>query len=296
MAGILPQNGVPPGQTAGGLSSPTLTPGCQNVWYAQVCTPRLDPVAQNTLLAEVINAVNCQGMAYNCERNDNLCQAMNRIFDNSIVDCIRPTFPDASGACVIEQLVLITDSAGCRRIARYSRDSVILATATNASVVGTAFPQENRPFFPGNPATFYTLAALGADQAAGTIDNAKLVNNQLANFTFTLTCPARVEFTQSSTVVFNPATNGGNGAQSRIVLRINNQFQLDANNIPDAFASFTNYESGSTSVLSKVLAVGTYFCQLYIVAEGTSMPPVQVPFVGSPTSTGTTFSAVIAQS
>lgn len=76
MPGIQPANGVPPGQTVGSLANPDLAEGCDNLWYALRCNPRLDPRAMNSLISEIINLVNCRGLEYDCNRLDNLCLAL----------------------------------------------------------------------------------------------------------------------------------------------------------------------------------------------------------------------------
>lgn len=76
MAGILPSNGVPPGTTQGSILNPQLAAGCENTWYPPRCSPRLDPFAQNALIAELINLLNRMGRAYDCNQNDNLADMM----------------------------------------------------------------------------------------------------------------------------------------------------------------------------------------------------------------------------
>jgi hypothetical protein len=76
MSGILPNNGVGPGSTQNGLDAPTLSAGCENLYYAPRCNPRLDPFAQNALISELLNAINSVGVSYDCTRLDNLALAL----------------------------------------------------------------------------------------------------------------------------------------------------------------------------------------------------------------------------
>jgi hypothetical protein len=75
MTGILPNNGVPPGSTQNGIPAPVLAGDCENQYYGPRCNPRMDPFAMNALISEVINALNAIGIAYDCERLDNLATA-----------------------------------------------------------------------------------------------------------------------------------------------------------------------------------------------------------------------------
>lgn len=75
MSGILPNNGVPPQNTQNGIADPDLAGGCDNLYYGPRCNPRLDPFAMNALISEIINALNALGIAYDCNRLDNLAGA-----------------------------------------------------------------------------------------------------------------------------------------------------------------------------------------------------------------------------
>lgn len=75
MTGILPANGVPPENTRNGLAAPLLAGGCDNIYYGPRCNPRMDPFAMNAVISEVINALNAIGLAYDCNRLDNLASA-----------------------------------------------------------------------------------------------------------------------------------------------------------------------------------------------------------------------------
>ncbi len=79
MSGVFPNNGVPPGQTTNGLENPDIAPGCQNLYYAARCNPRIDPFAMNAFISEFIGGLNCMGITYDCTRLDNLCRAFQQL-------------------------------------------------------------------------------------------------------------------------------------------------------------------------------------------------------------------------
>lgn len=96
MAGILPNNGVPPQNTQNGLETPDLAAGCANQYYGPRCNPRMDPFAMNALISEVINALNAIGQAYNCERLDNLATAFLSL------QAAPPSIPSGAPAAIIQ--------------------------------------------------------------------------------------------------------------------------------------------------------------------------------------------------
>lgn len=76
MAGIFPRGGVPADQTQNGLTNPDVAVGCSELWYAPRCNPKFDPFAANAVMSEIINAVNCADLVYDCNRLDNLSRAL----------------------------------------------------------------------------------------------------------------------------------------------------------------------------------------------------------------------------
>lgn len=106
MAGILPNNGVPPGNTQNGIEDPDLTAGCENIYYGPRCNPRMDPFAMNALISEVINALNAIGQAYNCERLDNLATAF------LTLQADPPSLPSGAPAAIIQHRASSGISAG----------------------------------------------------------------------------------------------------------------------------------------------------------------------------------------
>ena len=76
MAGIFPASGVVATGAINSILDPNLAAGCTGLWYAPKCNPRLDTVSANATISEIVNAVNCMGLSYNCARLDNLCLAL----------------------------------------------------------------------------------------------------------------------------------------------------------------------------------------------------------------------------
>lgn len=82
MSGILPNNGVPPGQTQNAVADVPMAPGCDALFYPPRCNPRLDPYQANAVISEILNVVDAAGNTYECTQLDNLAlaiQAMSRL-------------------------------------------------------------------------------------------------------------------------------------------------------------------------------------------------------------------------
>lgn len=78
--GIFPRNGVPAPQAApGALDSADAT--CNELFYAAKCNPRFDVQSMNTIISEIVSAVNCAGLTYDCDRLDNLCRAIKSLVE-----------------------------------------------------------------------------------------------------------------------------------------------------------------------------------------------------------------------
>lgn len=76
MSAMFPDSGVPAVDARNTLLDPD-TVNCNELWYStNRCTPRFDPAAANAQLSELINAINCAGIAYDCSKLDNLCTAI----------------------------------------------------------------------------------------------------------------------------------------------------------------------------------------------------------------------------
>lgn len=76
MAGIFPDGGVSAGNAVNTLKNPLLDSSCKDRWHAPRCTPRFDPASANAIISEILNVMKCFGVAYDCDRLDNLCQAI----------------------------------------------------------------------------------------------------------------------------------------------------------------------------------------------------------------------------
>jgi hypothetical protein len=76
MTGMFPSSGVPASDAKNSIPDPA-TVNCDELWYSTSrCQPRFDPAAANAMLAELINLVNCAGIDYDCDKLDNLCNAV----------------------------------------------------------------------------------------------------------------------------------------------------------------------------------------------------------------------------
>lgn len=265
MAGIFPSAGVPASQTQNALTNPDVTVGCAELWYAPRCNPKFDPFAANAVMSEIINAVNCADLDYNCGRLDNLCLAIRKIFDIKIVECIVPTFPLATG-CTLESLVLSTDANGCRRIARYRESSARLQQVTTRSV----WPEPTNIVFPINPAdmtSYYNRVNIITDQTAGTIDAAKLERAHLFRMQFEIDCDNTiVDFSGDHGVILDPSAGGGDGAQGVFVPRIDGVFPqtAGASSLTAGFA--TNFQNRVALTFSTVLNAGAHVIDFYWIA------------------------------
>lgn len=78
MTGIFPNSGAGPSESANSLPNPDVVDGCVPLWHSTArCQPRFDPASANAVMSELINLMNCNGVAYDCNALDNLCQALN---------------------------------------------------------------------------------------------------------------------------------------------------------------------------------------------------------------------------
>lgn len=76
MTAMFPDSGVPPQDAKNSIPDPN-TVNCDELWYSTSrCQPRFDPAAANAMLSELINAINCAGIPYDCSKLDNLCTAI----------------------------------------------------------------------------------------------------------------------------------------------------------------------------------------------------------------------------
>lgn len=77
MSGIFPNSGSGPSESANSLPTPGVVDGCSPLWNSTArCQPRFDPASANAVISELVNLMNCNGMDYDCNALDNLCQAL----------------------------------------------------------------------------------------------------------------------------------------------------------------------------------------------------------------------------
>lgn len=278
MAGIFPEGGVVASQTINAdQDAVTVMPQCPPLFYSSRCISRFDPFAMNAVISEIVNAVNCAGLAYDCRRLDNLCLAIKKIATDTLFGCLIQNFPMSSTACSISNLAVETDSEGCSRIVRYSEASAILATATACSVTGV---NVTRPV-PANPAglgSYYDGESLAADAEAGTIDQLRLAATHLIHVEFDLTCAATVAIDWTGAILFNPAQNGGNGATAFLYGRLNGQFQVNpSTHRIQAIGVSTNYDAELriTDQFRQFLPAGHHEMDFYWVGASPTYPAVQ---------------------
>lgn len=288
MTGIFVDNGVDATSARNAQRNPQMVDGCAAAYYSTTrCQSRFDPAQANAVISEMVNLVNCAGLSYDCTALNNLCTAVDRIWDNKMFGCMAQTFPDTTGACQVERLVLATDAAGCSRIARFTEASNQITQVSNNSVVGNNFPPQPRPTDPTNPGGFYNRDELVADIQNNTVNNGKLGPNHLFHAEFTIACDGTYEIEFDQQVIFNPGQNGGAGALSELAVRVDGVWQIYPNGIPLITQSFTNYVDRATlEGLTFQFAAGNHVLDAYVIARSAALPPAQAQFVGSATTTG----------
>jgi len=275
MTGIFPTGGVGYEQALNTLQNPVLTAGCAPTWNATSrCQPRFDPASQNAMLSEMLNLINACGGAYDCSKLDNMKTAVQCLIAASLFDisaCLNKTLPDASAYCSLEQLVLATDANGCKKIARYSKTTSLVASGGNATVVGGTGTA--RPVDPTNTATFYNRQELENDQNVGAVNYAKLNPNKIAHLDFNVTtaCSILCEVSFEQDIVFAPLQNAGAGAASRIAVRRDDGFIITS--LP-----FSNYDLRIPGIILYAFTPGPHSLDFYVIADRPGLPPAQVIF------------------
>ena len=87
MTAMFPDSGVPAADAKNTILDP-YTVNCDELWYStNRCQPRFDPAAANAMLSELINAVNCAGLPYDCTKFDNLCRAIESMIQHGDSNC-----------------------------------------------------------------------------------------------------------------------------------------------------------------------------------------------------------------
>ena len=85
---MFPDSGVPRADAKNSIDANTVA-GCDELWYSTSrCQPRFDPAAANAMLSEILNAINCAGIPYDCNRLDNLCTAIAYTIQNGDSNCL----------------------------------------------------------------------------------------------------------------------------------------------------------------------------------------------------------------
>ena len=187
---------------------------------------------------------------------------------SDMLDDLCFNIPDLGTQCgVAQQLVALQDpdDPTCFRLARYNAATTTIASFGSDTVYTNAHNLQ-RPANPATPATYYDYTTLSADAVAGTIDLAKLNTTRVATQTVNIECDGTYEFTFDSLTVFDPLANGGAGADSRVVFRIDGAFPLSAGGlIATAFNPFTNFVASISQTLRRPLTAGNHVIEAYIV-------------------------------
>lgn len=76
MTGIFPSGGCSKDNAVNTVSNPDLVAGCNAKYHCPRCTPRFDPSSANAIISELLNAINCAGLDYDCDKLTNLCDAI----------------------------------------------------------------------------------------------------------------------------------------------------------------------------------------------------------------------------
>ena len=108
--GIMPSFGVtvPPGDAVN-TTDAQIQGGLQPTFFADGCRFYVEAAAVNGLISEILNAVNCAGLAYNPNRLDNLClalQAMTQLDADTVANaiCGDATARATLSACLLQTM------------------------------------------------------------------------------------------------------------------------------------------------------------------------------------------------
>lgn len=121
MAGIFPNGGVPAGQAQNTVTTP-VAEGCETRFHSTSrCTPRFDPAAANAMMSEILNTINCAENEYDCNRLDNLCLAVRKLFELQMLQgCYQ--LQDIGSNCNVERVAFANTGDGCGRIVRVTEN------------------------------------------------------------------------------------------------------------------------------------------------------------------------------
>lgn len=279
MSGIFPPSGVPAVNAYNSLQNPDVEEGCVPSWYSTAkCAPRFDPSAMNAITSEIINLVNCSGLPYDCNSLDNLCKAVDKIIQDSWVQCLSNNLPDASNACQLENIVLSTDTDGCRHLVRFTSSNYQIAFTTDAQVYPDGTNPTAIPTTPDTPSTFYNRHELYDAQNAGSINEGRLNTCKIFDVNFNVPCNnTSIDLEAYLSVWFDPAHNWPYGVSAQLVPRFDGVF--DVNNLEgvvQGFVAFTNFEQVNRSTYRKVLSAGTHNVKCYAINVRDNGPTAQL--------------------
>lgn len=86
MSGIFPRTGAMPSVSNDGVDLINTPVACDAAYYNEDCVQRVDPASLNTLISELVSVINaCPDSVYDCDRRDNLLQALICLF--GLPDC-----------------------------------------------------------------------------------------------------------------------------------------------------------------------------------------------------------------
>jgi hypothetical protein len=119
MAGIFPLNGVTADLTKGALLDPALEEDCEALWYKPSCNPRMDYRAMNSVMSELLSAMNFRNIDYDCEALDNLARAISMcsitpiVFPPDVDDRIAGCYDGIEGTATIAQILALYELNLC---------------------------------------------------------------------------------------------------------------------------------------------------------------------------------------
>ena len=131
MSGVYPNSGVPANEALNSVNVPTVNCPSELFHSTTRCQPRFDPAAANAVMSEILNAVNCGGVAYDCTRLDNLCQAMTNNIENALEGCLTVTFEAEPLLENLEAILGLNTVGLCTSIARVNNVRVQLRRLFN---------------------------------------------------------------------------------------------------------------------------------------------------------------------
>lgn len=113
MAGIFPTGGTDARNTQNAELDVRVVELCAALFYRLGCNPRFDPLSTNAIISEIANVVNDLGLNYDCNRLDNMSQAIQRailtknlpFLDPDMDDTIRGSYDGIEGQAFIKRIL-----------------------------------------------------------------------------------------------------------------------------------------------------------------------------------------------